>query len=73
MDTKTREDFDRWFNYHPAKGDQGERHQRVRDAAKRFAEEIAECCPDGADRAAAFRKVREAMMTANAAISCGEA
>ncbi|MGQ0816371.1 MAG: hypothetical protein ACT4O1_18230 [Gemmatimonadota bacterium] len=32
---------------------------------------ILDCTPIGADQAAAVRKVREAVMTANAAIACG--
>jgi hypothetical protein len=38
-----------------------------------FAETIIRNTPPGSDQSAAIRKVREAVMTANAAIACGEA
>jgi hypothetical protein len=38
-------------------------------AAKNFAEVILANCPSGADRSDAIRKIREARMTANAAIA----
>ena len=66
------EQIEKWFVYHAPKGDQIERYQKLRDKAKEFATEIALCCPSCADRTAALRKVREAVMTANAAIACEE-
>ncbi len=65
-------DLENLFTYHPPKGDQLERYAKLRDAAKRFAECIDLWCPDNADKYAAIRKVREAVMTANAAIACAE-
>lgn len=65
-------DLDNLFMYHPPHTDQPERYGRLRAAAKVFAEEVVACCPPGADRTAAIRKIREAVMTANAAIACGE-
>ena len=47
-------------------------YERLRSAARAFSEEILECTPVGADQSAAIRKVREAVMTANAAIAIGE-
>lgn len=61
-----------FFTYHPPHGDQTERYVRIREAALLFATVIRDCCPVGADTTAAIRKVREATMTANAAIACGE-
>ena len=66
-----RERIDNWFTYRAPKGDQAERYERIRAAAKRFAHVIREETPPSADQSAAFRKVREAVMTANAAIACG--
>lgn len=63
-------DLDRWFTYHAPNDDQVERYQRIRTAGKNLAEVITLVCPDGNDRDAAIRKVREAVMTANAAIAC---
>lgn len=42
--------------------------QEIRQAAKYLAEHIIRACPRSADRSAALRKVREAVMTANASI-----
>ncbi len=56
------------FNYHKATEDQRGRIERVRKAAYALACAIEEGAPACADRSAAVRKVREAMMTANAAI-----
>lgn len=57
------------FTYHAPSGDQPRRYEEVRSAAKVLAQVIDLCCPDGADKTAAIRKVREAMMTANASIA----
>ena len=35
-----------------------------------FAETVLVCAPPSADQSAAIRKIREAVMTANAAIAC---
>jgi hypothetical protein len=61
------------FTYHKPKNDQLARYEKLRAAAKAFAEVIDRSCPDGPDKTVAIRKVREAVMTANAAIACGEA
>jgi hypothetical protein len=58
------------FNYHPPVGNQPDRYSRLRQAAKVFAAEIVFLTPAGPDQSAAIRKVREAVMTANAAIAC---
>lgn len=63
------ENLDDVFSYHPPKPGQPEAYERIRSAAKKLAAEILASCPDCADRAAAIRKVREAVMTANAAIA----
>lgn len=60
------------FSYHPPKGDQVDRYGKLREAGKALAETILECTPPSADQHAAIRKVREAVMTANAAIACNE-
>jgi hypothetical protein len=64
--------IENWFTYHPPKGDQAERYEKVRDAAKEFALVIAKCTPISADQTAALRMIREAVMTANASIACEE-
>lgn len=57
------------FTYHPPTGDQPDRYQNIRDAAKLLAHTIMQNTPRCADQSAAVRKVREAVMTANAAIA----
>lgn len=44
-------------------------YQNVREAAKQFAKVLVKNTPACADQTAAVRKVREAVMTANAAIA----
>ena len=43
---------------------------RLRDAARSFAQVVRDETPAGADQTAAIRKLRECVMTANAAIAC---
>lgn len=57
------------FSYHRPTEDQLPKYQAIRTAAKNFAETILNNTPPGADQSDALRKVREAMMTANAAIA----
>ena len=63
--------IDNWFSYHAPQGDQAERYGRIREAGAAFARVIEAETPASADQTAAIRKVREAVMTANAAIACG--
>lgn len=65
----TVEDLDNVFSYHRPTPDQAQRHEAVKIAAKAFAAEILRLAPDCADRSAALRHVREAMMTTSAAIA----
>jgi len=57
------------FTYHSPNPDTTQRYETVRDAAKHMALVIWKNCPYGADRTAAIRKLRETVMTANAAIA----
>lgn len=64
-------DLDHIFTYHsPAKEDLP-KYERLRDAARIFAAVIVAETPRSADQTDAVRKVREAVMTANAAIALG--
>lgn len=77
----TQEQIENWFTYHPPRpgavdgngklgpGDQ-ERYQLLRLKAKELALIIIECTPASADQTTAIRKLRECIMTANAAIAC---
>lgn len=60
-----------WFSYHSPTPDQLPKYAALRESAKAFATKINELCPPSADRSAAIRKLREAVMTANASIACG--
>jgi hypothetical protein len=58
-----------WFTYHAPRGDQQERYMMLRTAAKDFAYVIKRCTRPGADQSAAYRLLRECLMTANASIA----
>ena len=64
--------IDNIFRHHPPKSDQVERYNAIREAGKAFALVVLETTPAGPDQSVAIRKVREAVMTANAAIAIGE-
>jgi hypothetical protein len=57
------------FTYHSPNATQVPRYQEIRTAALQLARAIVDCTPPSADQSAAIRKVREAIMTANAAIA----
>lgn len=61
--------LDNIFKYHPPTPDDTVAYEKLRNSAKSFAQAIVELVPTGADQTAAVRKVREAVMTANAGIA----
>lgn len=61
------------FTYHKPTDDQAHQYLRIREAAKDLVRVIDREVPSGPDRTAAVRKIREAVMTANAAIATGNA
>jgi hypothetical protein len=63
-----REASNEFTRYHPASDEQIERMTSVRAATADLIIAIMGSCPPCADRSAAIRKAREALMTANAAI-----
>ena len=65
-------DIDNWFTYHPPVGTQQDRYVAIRDKAKDLAILIIANTPSCADQTASIRKLREAIMIANAAIACNE-
>ncbi len=69
----TPKDLDNWFSYHAPNVGQVERYLAIRNAGRAFAEIIVRATPVSADQTVAVRKIREAVMVANAAIACGEA
>lgn len=66
-------ELENFFTYHAPHGTQLPRFAAIRTAGLNLAMCLLANCPPGADRTAAIRKIREAVMTANAAIACGEA
>ncbi len=63
------EKLDQIFKYHPPNPSTGPKFETLREAARHFAKVILMNVPPSADRSAAIRKVREAVMTANAGVS----
>jgi hypothetical protein len=59
-----------WFTYHSPNSEQNDSYIKLREAGLNLAEVILAETPACADQTAAIRKVREAVMTANAAIAC---
>lgn len=66
----TEENIENWFTYHTPDAKQQEAYVNIRSAAKVLARIILANTPVGADQSAAMRKLRECVMTANAAIAC---
>ena len=62
-------DIDDVFTYHPAEPDQIPVYEAIRGQAKELAKVILAQVPQCADRSAAIRLLREAVMTANAAVA----
>ena len=63
--------IENWFTYHAPSSGQLQAYDELRNSAKNFAHIINKYCPESADKTAAIRKVREAVMTANASVACG--
>ena len=63
-------DLDNWFTYHAPTPEQIPAFEAIRDAGYEMAEKIMALVPPSADRSVALRKVREAVMNANAALAC---
>ena len=62
-------ELDNIFTYHPPSPGQMLKYVALRGAARAFAQVVVESTPVSADQSAAIRKIREAMMTANAAVA----
>lgn len=66
----TETDLNNWFTYHSPQTDQIPKYAAIREAGLELANVILNTTPASADQIAAIRKVREAVMTANASIAC---
>jgi hypothetical protein len=66
------QDLDKRFSYHPPKGDQKERYERLRHGARLLAQGIICEAPKSREQSLALTKLEEAIMWANAAIARNE-
>ena len=69
MDKKELENV---FTYHAPTPDQVKDYAKIRSEGKRLATIITKLCPDSREKSIAIRKIREAVMWANAAIACNQ-
>lgn len=67
--TKEQAEIEHLFTYHAPRGDQPQRYERIREAAKALAKVIVDNTPKSADQSAAIRKLRECVHVANASIA----
>lgn len=66
-------ELDNIFKYHPPKGNQTERYEKIRNAAKEYAKVVLENTPVGfPDTELSIIKLRESVMFANASIAINE-
>ena len=61
--------LDQIFTYHKPNEQQQQQYLAIRNAAKDFARTVINNTPNCADQTAALRKIREAMMVANASVA----
>jgi hypothetical protein len=62
-------EIENFFTYHSPDDAQIPLYTKIRETARILAEVIVDCTPPSADQTAAIRQLREAVMTANAAIA----
>lgn len=62
-------DIEEIFQYHPPDAEQQANCVAIRASAKSFARVLLDNTPPGPDQSAAMRHLREAVMTANAAVA----
>lgn len=67
----TQDQLENWFTYHSPTPEQLPKYEAIREAGHTLALVIVANTPSSADQTDAIRKVREAVMTANASIACG--
>lgn len=65
-------DLENWFTYHAPESDQQvQQYGAIRRAGLEMARVILHTTPPSPDQTVAIRKIREAVMVANASIACG--
>lgn len=70
LSVENRDKIENWVTYHAPTEEQIPRYHAIKEAARAFLTAILTVTPPCADQSAALRLVREARMTANAAIAC---
>ena len=70
--TTVDDDIEKMFTYHPPKGNQTQRYERLRAHAKHFAYLIVQSTPHSAEQEQALMFLNLAVMSANAAIARNE-
>jgi hypothetical protein len=65
-------DHDNIYRYHAPHDDQPRRYEKIRRAARLFAELIDVNCPDSRERSLAFTNLKQCVMWASAAIARNE-
>jgi len=63
------EDLEEIFSYHAPEAGQPEKYEAIRSSAKSFAAAVLANTPPSPDQTVAIRKIREAVMVANASIA----
>lgn len=66
----TQAELDNWYSYHAPKVSQVQKYTAIRAKAKELAELFNNSVPDCADKSAAHRDLRDAVMAMNCAIAC---
>ncbi len=69
MDTQ---ELDKRFKHHPPVGDQQERYEKIRAAARAFAEVLNDLCPESREKSLAITNLETAQFFANASIARNE-
>lgn len=65
-------DFEENFTYHPPRGTQEERYERIRAGAMKYAKFVDSMTPNSAEKTIALRKLQEVVFWLNAAIAINE-
>lgn len=66
----TEQDITNWFTHHPPGTEDAGKYLAIREAGLNMAKVVLENTPSSADQSDAIRSIRNAVMTANAAIAC---
>ena len=68
---EAKDQIEELFTYHAPTDEQKGKYLEIRSKGMELARLIDKACPPSPDRTAAMRKLRECIMTANAAIATG--